>query len=260
MSLIKYSVDAQGIAHLQLHRPEKLNAFSRALCDEYLLTLTQLESDIEAQQVRVLVLGSTTDKAFCAGADLKERESMTEMQIDEQLQIQRAMMDRTAALAVPTIAVINGIAFGGGLELALACDLRVAHEGAQMGLTELRLGIIPGSGGTQRLTRLVGLARAREMIHLARPVNADRALAMGLVNDVGADTNLILATYLESILKTGPLAQQAAKRAINEGYSLPLDKALDHERHCYATVLRSQDRLEGLAAFLQKRNPTYRGA
>lgn len=259
MSLIEFSLDSFGVACLTLNRPEKMNAFSRALCQEYLATLTEVEAKIAKGNLRVLIIKSSSDKAFCAGADLKEREAMSVEQINEQLKIQRQMMDRTAQLSVPTIAVIEGIAFGGGLELALCCDLRIASLNAQMGLTELRLGIIPGSGGTQRLARLVGLARARELIHLAKRIDATRAESIGLVNVTTLNVPEALQEYIEAILATGPLAQQAAKRAINLGYDMPLNEALNHERSCYETVLHSQDRIDGMQAFLEKRNPKYRG-
>lgn len=260
MSLVNYSVDASGVARLTLNRAEKLNAFSRTLCDEYLAHLTTIEGEIAKHKIRALLLDTSSDKAFCAGADLKERESMNEAQIDEQLAVQRKMMDRTAALAVPTIAILRGIAFGGGLELALACDFRIAAPGVQMGLTELKLAIIPGSGGTQRLSRLIGLARAREMILLARRVSAETALSYGLVNEVTKDIDTAVKSYTDAILESAPLAQRAAKEALAAGFDLPLKEALNLERKCYDVVLKSKDRVEGLAAFLQKRAPKYQGA
>lgn len=260
MSLVQYAVEPSGLAKIILNRPDKLNAFSRGLCDAYLARLDELEADIKKDRVKLVVIDSSSDKAFCAGADLKERAAMNADEIDAQLTLQRQMMDRTASLPVPTLAVLRGVAFGGGLELALACDLRVAALTAQMGLTELKLAIIPGSGGTQRLARLIGLARAREMIMLSKRLNAPTAKIYGLVNEVNADVDVVVTEYVDAILASGPIAQRAAKRAINGGMNLSLGEALDFERECYEMVLQSRDRTEGLTAFLAKRPPKYQGA
>jgi len=260
MSLVNLSCDSKGIARLVLNRPEKLNAFSRELCQSYLQQLDVLEKDIDAGRVRMVVIESASPKAFCAGADLKERQTMDEKEISEQLIVQRKMTDGTAALEVPTIAVLNGVAFGGGLELALSCDFRIAKPGVMMGLTELKLGIIPGSGGTQRLTRLVGLAKSKEMIHFAKRVDAHAAHEMGLVSDVGEDLDAILDSYIEIVLETAPMAQRAAKKAIEGGADAEtLKEALDFERACYGMVLKTKDRIEGLNAFLEKREAKYTG-
>ncbi len=259
MILVNYFLDARGVATLTLNRPEKLNAFSKELCEHYLNQLSQLEKDIQQKKARIAVIDTSSDKAFCAGADLKEREAMNESQISEQLNVQRQMMDRTAALAIPTIAMLRGVAFGGGLELALACDFRLAKPTAQLGLTETRLGIIPGSGGTQRLTRLVGVARAKELILLAKRVTATEGVAIGIINCVDEDLGSALESYVSAILEAGPLALISAKRSIDEGAALPLAKALDVERECYERVLKSKDRVEGLQAFLEKRKPRYQG-
>jgi methylglutaconyl-CoA hydratase len=260
MSLVNLSCDARGIARLVLNRPEKLNAFSKELCHSYLQQLDVLEKDIDARRVLMVVIESASPKAFCAGADLKERQAMNEKEISDQLITQRKMMDGTAALEVPTVALLNGAAFGGGLELALACDFRLAKPGALMGLSELRLGIIPGSGGTQRLTRLVGLAKAKELIHLAKKIDAHAAQDIGLVNEVGTDLDAILENYIEAVLATAPMAQRAAKKAIEGGLDADtLKEALDFERACYGMVLKTEDRVEGLNAFIEKREPSYKG-
>jgi methylglutaconyl-CoA hydratase len=259
VSLVKYTLDDRGVARLTLNRAEKLNAFSRALCDEYLKCLDAANSDVTSLRARVVLIDSATEKAFCAGADLKERATMNEAQINEQLKIQREMMDRTAALNVPTAALISGVAFGGGLELALCCDFRFAHVSSQMGLTELRLGIIPGSGGTQRLSRLVGEAKAKEMIMLAKRIGANEAKHIGLVNEVGSDLIKLSEDMIDSVLETAPLAQLAAKKAIELGTNMEMPQALDFERLCYDKVLKSQDRIEGLQAFIEKRKPKFQG-
>lgn len=259
MSLVQIKIQNNGEAFLVLNRPEKLNAFSKELCHNFLEALDQIEAAIKENKIRILFLSSQTPKAFCAGADLKERALMSDSEVRSQLSIQRQMMDRVEALPVPTVALIQGVAFGGGLELALACDFRVATEDAQMGLTELRLAIIPGSGGTQRLSRLIGFAKAKEMILLSKRVGASEALAMGLVNEVTKNIDESRQSFAEQVLATGPIAQNAAKRAILGGFNMDLVQALDHEQKCYEMVLKSKDRVEGLEAFLAKRSPQYQG-
>ena len=259
MELVNLSIDERGVARIVLNRPDKLNAFSRALCDAYLLALGKVESGLAGGKVRVVILDSSSDKAFCAGADLKERAGMDEKQIDEQLRVQRQMMDRTEALAAPTLAVLRGVAFGGGLELALSCDFRLARDTVQLGLTETKLAIIPGSGGTQRLTRLVGVARAKELILLARRLDARAAAHLGIVNEVTENLDLLVESYVDNLLEAGPLALAAAKAAIQRAPDLVLGEGLDFERSCYERVLKSQDRVEGLEAFMEKRKPRYSG-
>ena len=162
----------------------------------------------------------------------------------------------------PVVAAINGVAFGGGLELALMCDLRACAPHAELALPETGLGIIPGAGGTQRLPRIVGEARAKEMILLGRRLKADEALAWGLVNRVappGADLLEDVLAWLRPIAEGAPIAQASALRAIDASFELPLERGLDVERVCYDETLRSEDRLEALRAFADKRRPVFRG-
>jgi enoyl-CoA hydratase/carnithine racemase len=170
-------------------------------------------------------------------------------------------MDDVESMPQPTVAVIGGFAFGGGTELALACDLRIAAEHAQLGLTETSLAIIPGAGGTQRLPRLIGKSRAKDLILTARRVEAHEAERIGLVNRVVA-SNSLRERALElaaAISANGPIAVRAAKDAIDRGVELPLGAALEHEARCYERVLGTEDRLEALAAFAAKRKPLYQG-
>jgi enoyl-CoA hydratase/carnithine racemase len=171
------------------------------------------------------------------------------------------LMNAVAAFPRPVIAAINGAAFGGGLELALACDIRIAADTAEMGLTEVRLGIIPGGGGTARLARIASAAAAKELILTGRRVRAQRAYALGLVSEVVPEANLaeVAAKLADEIAAAGPLATAAAKRAIDEGAALPLADALALEAACYQEVLASEDRNEGLAAFAEKRPPAFKG-
>lgn len=232
------------------------NAISRAM-------LAELEANVSraAKALRVVVLTGAGDKSFCAGADLKERASMSEAEV-------RAFLDglRRTFRAIETsdtvfIAAVNGTAFGGGTELALACDLRLAAPSAELGLTEVKLGIIPGGGGTQRLARLIGPGRARDLILTGRRVGAPEALALGLVNRVAGEGMLIdeAVAMAEQIAANAPIAVAAAKHAIAEGLSLPMDDALKLELSHYEKVLGTEDRLEGLRAFAEKRAPVFKG-
>ena len=234
----------QHIVTLTLNREASLNALNRDLLEALQAQLTILSSDTD---LRVLILTGAGERAFCAGADLKERLTMSLEETESFVQLISAVADEIAEFPVPMIAAINGVAFGGGLEIALACDLRVMHEKAQVGLTECALGIIPGAGGTQRLPKLVGVAKAKEMIFSAKRISADEALSIGLVNGIGLEQVKILA---QQIASCAPLSVKAAKKAIDQG----------DEAGCYRAILHTNDRLEGLKAFSEKRKPIYSGS
>jgi enoyl-CoA hydratase/carnithine racemase len=172
-----------------------------------------------------------------------------------------AMVDLIAAMPKPVVAAINGLCMGGGFELALACDLRIAAPAAELGLTEVRLGIIPGGGGTQRLPRLIGPGRAKDLILTGRRLNAAEAFAIGLVQRLAPEGRLleVALAVAEQIAENAPLAVAAAKRAVDRGLDLEMDAALALELEQYETVLRSEDRLEGLRAFAEKRRPAWKG-
>jgi enoyl-CoA hydratase/carnithine racemase len=234
------------------------NAISRAMIAE----LEQLVLGAsKPRAARVVIITGAGDQAFCAGADLRERVSMGEVEIRlflDQLQRTFRAMEKGDAVF---IAGINGVALGGGMELALACDLRIAAPNAQLGLPEVKLAIIPGAGGTQRLSRLIGSSRAKELILSGRRVDATEAQAAGLVHSI-APAGKLQQTCLElaaSIAANGPLAVSSAKHAIDDGLGLGMDEALRVERQHYETVLKSQDRLEGLRAFAERRTPTFKG-
>ncbi len=243
---------------LTIQRPEVMNCLSfptlrrlRALCEE-------LREDLS---IRAILLTGAGEKAFCAGADLKERKTMPAERVPHFVRNIRKVMDDVEALPQPTIAVVNGFAFGGGTELMLACDLRVAAPHAQIGLTETSLAIIPGAGGTQRLPRLIGRSRAKDLILTARRIDVDEAERFGLVNRV-APARGLRETALElarAIAGNGPVAVRAAKSAIDEGCEQPLAQGLETEARCYERVLPTQDRLEALAAFAEKRVPRFQG-
>lgn len=259
MSLLLVEDSPQGIRTVTLNRVDKLNALSRELIDELTRVAEESARLAADYKLRAWLLRSGTPKAFCVGADLSERLKMNAEQVAETLLVQRKLMDGVAAIPVPTFAVLEGAAFGGGLELALACDFRFCSAAASLGLTETRLAIIPGAGGTQRLTRLVGEAKAKELVFFARRLSGAEALAAGIVNAC-VDAPLEQAkNWAEELLPAGPVAIVAAKKAIEGGLHLDLPKALDFERACYETVLHTEDRAEGLKAFSEKRPPIYKG-
>jgi len=245
-----------------LNRPAAANALLRALVAELTKLCGELAGEIAAgTDVRVLVLTGAGDRAFSSGADLKERRTWTLDDTRLFLGEINALMDALAAFPRPTIAAMNGVAFGGGLELALACDIRIAADSAEMGLTEVRLGIIPGAGGTQRLARIAGIAAAKELILTGRRIGAARARELGIVSEVvpSAELPAASARWAAEIASAAPLALGAAKRAIDEGVWRSLAEGLNLERERYEEVLVTDDRNEGLAAFIEKRPPLYKG-
>jgi enoyl-CoA hydratase/carnithine racemase len=246
-------------AVLTIERADRLNSLSR----ETLFSLGQLARQaIADKDVRAIVVTGTGDKAFCAGADLKERQGMDENAVRVQLGLYRdelGVLDRSPK---PVIAALNGVALGGGLELALVCDLRVAAPTAVLGLPETTLGIIPGAGGTQRLPRLLGEARAKELILLGRRLDAAEALAWGLVNRVSPPGVAVLddtLAFIEPITSGAPIAQSSALAAIDASYDTSLAHGLELERVYYDACLRSEDRRTALQAFADKKKPQFRG-
>jgi enoyl-CoA hydratase/carnithine racemase len=245
-------------AILTIARPDRQNALSRELVRAIGAAGRDLSSNPD---VRAVILTGEGQRAFCAGADLKERSGMSEDEVLAMLQSYRSELAWLSTFHAPVIAAINGVALGGGLELALACDLRVAVETAILGLPETLLAIIPGAGGTQLLPRLIGPARARELILLGKRITAAEAQAIGLVNHVvPAATDLLeeTLTYARPILEGAPIAQRAALLALRAA-ERPLAEGLALELSAYEQCLRSEDRLEGLRAFAEKRKPDYRG-
>ncbi|KYF90787.1 enoyl-CoA hydratase, partial [Sorangium cellulosum] len=246
-------LDRRGaVAVLTIDRADRRNALSR----DALLAFGRLGRElVDDPEVRAIVITGAGDKAFCAGADLKERQGMSPDDVRRQVGLYRTELGVLARSPKPVIAAINGVAFGGGLELALICDLRVAAPHAELALPETSLGIIPGAGGTQRLPRVVGEARAKEMILLGRKLAAAEALAWGLVNRVSPEGTPVVddaIAWIEPIASGAPIAQAAALRAIEDGYDVPLDLGLEVERVHYDETLRSEDRLEALRAFAEK--------
>ncbi len=247
---------AEGVTTWTLNRPERMNALSRAV----LRKLGQLARDAASDaSLRVLIITGAGERAFCAGADLKERRGMTEDEVREALPLYREAFGAIERLPCPTLAAVNGVAFGGGLELALACDMRIMNRDTKVGLTETSLAIIPGAGGTQRLTRLVGSAKAAELILMAKRIDADEAERLGIVNRVADDARLEAAVWGKAISEAAPIAIRAAIEAVRAAGRVSLEEGLSIERVCYERTLRSADRLEALQAFAEKRAPSYVG-
>ena len=250
--------EKDGVLTLTLNRPKVMNSFSFEL-------LRALKAQIDAirfrPEIRVVIITGSGEKAFCAGADLKERATLTPLQVKAFIFTIRDLFSSIENLNKPVIAAVNGVALGGGTELALACDIRLASVTASMGLTETRLAIIPGAGGTQRLPRLIGRGKAKELIFTGRRVPAEEALAIGLVNQACEPDNLLEAcqSMAAEICETGPIAIEQAKYAINHGLETDLHTGLAIESNAYWVTIPTQDRLEGLAAFREKRKPVYRG-
>ncbi len=248
------------ILTITLNRPESLNAFSVRLLNDFSAAINEARFNREARVV--IITGAQGEKAsFSTGADLKERASMTQDEVRRFIFTIRNTFTAVEQLPQPVIAAINGFAFGGGLELALACDLRIASENAQMGLTETSLAIIPGAGGTQRLPRLIGIAKAKELIYTARRISAHEAYALGLLHRVVPASELMQESrrLAMDIAQNGPIAVEQAKYAINRGMDASLEVGLDIESKAYAVCIPTEDRLEGLRAFKEKRKPQYQG-
>jgi len=246
------------IAVLTLNRPEVFNAFNYTLLNELHGYVEKIRT---SSDIRVVIITGAGEKAFSAGADLKERKTLTEEEVRRNIFKIGEVFHAIDSLPQPTIAAINGVAFGGGLELALACDFRIAQTESIMGLTETSLAIIPGAGGTQRLPRLIGEAKALELILMARRVTAEEALTIGLVNDVSRKEDLIETSmnWAERMLVNGPLALKQAKFAIKQGMNTDLVTGLRIEQKAYEVLIPTEDRIEALAAFAEKRKPKFKG-
>ncbi|QIN77793.1 3-hydroxybutyryl-CoA dehydratase [Rubrobacter marinus] len=245
-----------GVATVTLNRPERYNALGVRIVGEVREALEEIEGSGE---VRAMILTGAGDKAFCSGADLKERAGMDD---DERWAHNRSMValaEGLARLQAPTIAALNGLAFGGGLEIALACDFRIAARGARFALPEVGLGIVPGAGGTQRLPRLVGPTHAKELILTGRRIDAERALEMGLVGEVVPAEGLMEAarSLAGEIAANSPLALAYAKAAVDLASETAIEQGLRYETAAIRATLASEDYRIGLAAFAEKKQPEF---
>jgi methylglutaconyl-CoA hydratase len=247
-----------GALIISIEREERSNSLDVASVEAFGKVFRHY---LAAEDHAVIVTGSGS-RSFCAGADLKERRNMSLEQVRAQLLAYRTHLTWLSTCPVPTIAVINGAALGGGLELALLCDLRIAAPQATFALPETQLGIIPAAGGTQLLPRVVGPAKARELILLGTRIGTEEALRIGLIHRIAdADTHVLAAAlaWIQPITAGAPLAQRAALRALRAAERLDLDAGLKFELACYEECLTSEDRKEALAAFAEKRRPAFKG-
>lgn len=247
-----------GIATLTLNRPAALNALSRALAADLAAALHDLATDTT---LRVILLRGAGERAFCTGADLKERATLSPDEKGQHTALIGAAADALAAMPVPTIAAIRGYALAGGLELALACDIRLAATDAVFGLTEVMIGIFPGAGGPVRLPRIVGPGKARELIFSGRRIDAPEALACGLVERIVAPDQLdqAAAVLAAQIAAAAPLAVRAVKRALDGATDLPMAEALRYAETLRRPLDATRDYTEGLAAFAERRKPHFTG-
>ena len=255
-SRITVEKSGDGIVQIRLNRPDRLNALGVDMVDDLLKAIT----DAVAGCARVIVIRGT-GRAFCAGADLKERRTMDEPARVKHNRAINAAVDALGAAPMPTICAINGLAMGGGCEIALACDLRYAADDAQIGLTEARIGAIPGAGGTQRMPRVIGTTSALELMLTGEPVSGKRAEEIGLVNAaVPADKLDAHVERIASLIASrSPHGEQTIKRLVYRGIEVTLAEGLAQERAALQYILTSADYAEGLAAFAEKRAPRFAG-
>ena len=251
---------ADGVATLTLNRPEAMNAITQRMKDELAAALDAIEADDAA---RVLLITGAGPRAFCAGADIKERSGQdpTPAEFILRQQATHRLFTRIEQFGKPVLCAINGVAFGGGAEIALCADLRLMADSASIGLTEVNLGVIPAGGGTQRLPRLVGAAKAKELIFTGARLKAEEALAIGLVNRVVPAAELMAQAgeLARSIAAKPPLAVRLAKQVIDKGQQTDIQTALAFELYAAAILFDTEDRKEGMRAFVEKRAPVFRG-
>ena len=249
----------EGIATITFNRPKALNALNAQLLKELSTALDTIAAD---EEVRVLVLTGAGEKAFVAGADISELATFNPLQAKIFGKQGQETISKLQALAIPVIAAVNGYALGGGSEMALACDFIYASENAMFGLPEITLGIIPGFGGTQRLPRLVGTNKAKEMIFTGKMVPAAEAAEIGLVNKVCTPDDLMAEVLktAKAIAAKGKVSLRAAKQAINSGIHTDLTTGCSIELDAFALCMASEDAKEGTSAFLEKRKPVFKGS
>ena len=257
MSTVEQTLEA-GILTITLNRPDKLNALSTDLLQELSAIFAQAT---ENDAVKALLITGMGSKAFCAGADIRRLAECDAQSGYQFARFGQAVFRQLETMRKPSLAAVNGFAFGGGCELAMATTLRIASSNAQFGQPEVKLGVIPGYGGTQRLARLVGKGRALDLCLTGRFIDAQTALAWGLVTDVVPPADLIekATQILKTILSMAPLAVAATMEAIDVGFDLSLTDALHLEAVQFANVCASQDKKEGVAAFLEKRPAVFEG-
>ncbi|HEY2408609.1 MAG TPA: enoyl-CoA hydratase-related protein [Polyangiaceae bacterium] len=254
--------DSAQVVTVTINRPSKLNALSARLLAELTALFSELEAAPIATRCRAAILTGAGDKAFVAGADIQEMSTLTAAEAHAFSAAGHRLGHLMSAVSFPIIAAVNGFALGGGAELALCADYIFASERAKFGQPEINLGLIPGFGGTQRLTRRVGIARARELVYGGQPIDANEALRIGLVNRVFPAAELLPKTdeHARALAAQAPLALAAAKRVMNQGMDAALSAACELEATAFGALFASEDAQSGLAAFLTKQKATYKGS
>ncbi len=247
-----------NIAFITFNRPDVHNALNNAMVEGLAMALDDIAGD---ERMRCIILTGAGEKSFLSGSDITELSKRTTLTGVEVSQKRQALLARLENFHLPSIAAVNGYAFGVGCEIALACTIRLASSRAKFGQLEINLGIIPGAGGTQRLPRLIGKARASELILLGKVIDAEEAYRMGLVNRVSAPEDLIAECrqWAETIAEKSPVAVKYALRAMNQGMEVDLASGLKIESLCLGACFASEDSREGLNAFLEKRKPSFKG-
>lgn len=247
-----------GIGRITLHRPQALNALNSELLAELDHLLDTIATD---ETTKVVIITGSGEKAFVAGADISEMQNKSAIEGRAFAKFGQSVFNKLENLPQPVIAAINGFALGGGCELAMACDIRIASEKAKFGQPEVGLGIIPGFGGTQRLPRIVGKGRAKELLYTGEMISAQEAYRIGLVNKVTAPEELITTaeTMAKSIMTKAEYAVKLCKAAVNEGLDMDLDSGIAYEAEAFGLCFATADQKEGMAAFLEKRKPAFTG-
>ncbi|MGI6092294.1 MAG: short-chain-enoyl-CoA hydratase [Veillonellaceae bacterium] len=247
-----------GIGIVTINRPKVLNALNRATITEIEALFSEL---VEDNSVKVVIVTGSGEKSFVAGADIAEMQSMTAIEGRKWGKLAQAVFNKIDNLPQPVIAAVNGYALGGGCELAMACDIRIASEKAKFGQPEVSLGIPPGFGGTQRLPRLIGKGRAKELLFTGEMIDAQEAYRIGLVNRVVKPEELITTArdIARKIMQRGEIAVKMCKAAVNEGLDMDLDSGLAYEAEVFGLCFATEDQKEGMQAFLEKRQPVFKG-
>ncbi|KKB40666.1 enoyl-CoA hydratase/isomerase family protein [Bacillus thermotolerans] len=256
MNTVDYIIE-NHIATVYLNRPP-YNPLNTQLYQELSVLFEELEKNPE---VRAVIITGKGDRAFAAGADINEMMNLSNVEMAEMSRVSREAYDKVEALSKPVIAAVNGLALGGGCELALACDFRICSSNTKFGLPEINLGIIPGGGGTQRLPRLVGQSKAKELLYFGEMIDAEKAKEIGLANKVTELEDLMseAVRWAEKLAQKPVVAMSMVKKSINKGSDMGLPAALDLETVCFGNAFASEDRKEGMQSFVDKRKPQFTG-